>query len=119
MKKKILIAEDERIVALDISNQLKTLNYEITSIVSTGEDAITECRIKRPDIVLMDIGLRGVLTGTQAATTIFNEMHIPIVHLTGSKRKLLETEINYPLIYISKPFERRVLKEILEKILNI
>jgi CheY-like chemotaxis protein len=116
MKRKILIAEDERIIALDISNQLKTLNYEITSIVSTGEDAITECRLNRPDIVLMDIGLKGALTGTQAASTIFNEMQIPIVHLTGSKKKLHETGLTYPLIFLTKPFERKLLQETLEKI---
>jgi two-component system, response regulator PdtaR len=118
MKKKVLIAEDEKIIALDIRRQLQKLDYEVTSIVSTGEDAINECRRKKPDVVLMDIGLQGILSGTQAATTIFNEMQIPIVHLSGLRKDLKDSDINYPLIFINKPFEQRVLKEILDKVLS-
>jgi CheY-like chemotaxis protein len=119
MKKKVLIAEDEKIIALDIRRQLQTLDYEVTSIVSTGEEAINECRRIKPDVVLMDIGLQGILSGTQAATMIFREMAIPIVHLSGLKKEFKESEINYPLFFINKPFEQRILKEILDKVLRI
>jgi CheY-like chemotaxis protein len=118
MKKKVLIAEDEKIIALDISRQLLTLNYEVTAVVATGEEAIIECRVKRPDLVLMDITLKGTLTGTQAGNTIFNEMKIPIVHLTGARKRLQQADLSYPLVYISKPFEQRDLKEILERVLG-
>jgi CheY-like chemotaxis protein len=118
MKRRVLVAEDEMIIALDITNQLRMLDYEVTSVVSTGEEAITECRLIRPDVVLMDIRLKGILTGTQAAAAIFSEMKIPIVHLTGSRKKLLNTDLGYPLICISKPFEQNTLRETLEKVFS-
>jgi CheY-like chemotaxis protein len=118
MKTKILIAEDEKIVALDIRNQLQGLNYEITSIVSTGEDAISECRKQRPDVVLMDIQLKGIKNGLQAASEIYSEMRIPIIHLTGSGKRIFDKNLMYPLLFLSKPFEKRELREILEKVLK-
>jgi two-component system, response regulator PdtaR len=118
MRIKVLIAEDERIIAMDISNQLQMMNYEVTSVVSSGEDAIRECRSKKPHIVLMDVGLNGVLSGTEAASTIYHEFHIPIIHLTGAKKKLLETELNYPMICLDKPFEGHTLKKIIDTVLS-
>jgi CheY-like chemotaxis protein len=81
---KILIVEDEGIVALDIQARLEGLGYEVPAILATGEEAIRTAVELQPDLVLMDIRLRGELDGLQAAEQIRVRCGIPIVFLTAS-----------------------------------
>ena len=80
---RILIVEDERIVARDLSDSLEGLGYEVAGIVSSGEEAIEMTGEQLPDLVLMDIILRGNLDGISASREIRERYDIPVVYLTA------------------------------------
>ena len=80
---KILIVEDEGIVALDIKNTLNRLGYHVTAVASTGWDAIQQAKRTKPDLVLMDIRLHGEMDGIEAAAYIHQELAIPVIFLTA------------------------------------
>jgi len=103
---RILVVEDERIVARDLAGALTDLGYVVPGTVSTGEEAIERARDLRPDVVLMDIRLPGAIDGIQAAASIREECHIPVIYLTAHSddetlRRAMQTE---PLGYLVKPF---------------
>lgn len=106
-KLKILIVEDESIVARDIKSTLKTFGYEVVGIVASGEEAIEQAQLLRPDLVLMDIMLKGDLTGIEAAKEIRHKLLIPIVFLTAyvDEKTLSDAKLSEPFGYIVKPFE--------------
>ncbi|HOS40520.1 MAG TPA: PAS domain S-box protein [Spirochaetota bacterium] len=83
-RKRILLAEDESIISLDIASILKGLGYEMAGIVATGEAAIAEAESSRPDLVLMDIVLKGGMDGIAAAEAIQTRLGIPVIYLTGN-----------------------------------
>ena len=81
---KILIVEDEMIIGANISLQLSKLGYEVTGIISKGEDALNHVRQNQPDIVLMDIQLKGKMDGVETAMVIQREFPVPIIYLTAN-----------------------------------
>ena len=111
-KAKILIVEDERIIAKYIQNTLRALGYDISAIVSSGEEAIKMAGEVRPDLVLMDIVLKGDMDGIEAAEQIRNLFDIPVVYLTAyANEKLFQrAKITEPFGYILKQFEERELQ---------
>jgi len=115
-KKRILIVEDEAIVAEDIRLSLENMGYEVVAIASTGEDAIKKTRELRPDLVLMDIILAGKVNGISAAGDIRSSLNIPVVYLTAySDEKTLErAKVTEPFGYIIKPFDERELRSTIE-----
>lgn len=115
-KTEIMIVEDESIVAMDISNMLQNLGYSVSGIAGSGEEAIQSVQENLPDLVLMDIMLRGEVDGIEAAEYIHNNFHIPVVYLTAySDNKTLErAKITEPFGYILKPFEERELHTCIE-----
>ncbi|AFY99205.1 ATP-binding protein [Calothrix sp. PCC 6303] len=121
MKKRILIIEDERIIACDIKHYLENSGYCIPGISAYGEDAIEQAGILQPDLILMDIMLKGDMNGIEAAQEITNRYHIPIVYLTAfSDQKTLEkAKITQPFGYILKPFDERQLITTIEVALNL
>jgi len=78
-----MIVEDEAIIAMETESQLKSLGYEVTSIVDTGEKAIKKAEIDKPDLILMDIRIKGDMDGIDAAEIIRNRFGIPIVFSTA------------------------------------
>ncbi len=80
---KIMIVEDESIAALDVKNMLEELGYVTTESIRTGEEAISKIDDLKPDLVLMDITLDGVMSGIEAAELIQNKNSIPVVFLTA------------------------------------
>ncbi|MFO7760217.1 MAG: response regulator [Desulfobia sp.] len=108
---KILIVEDEAIVAEDLQSSLQMLGYSISAVVPSGEEAIELAGEKRPDLVLMDIVLKGEIDGIEAAGEISSRFNIPIVYITAfSDDKTLErAKSTRPFGYIVKPFEDREL----------
>src|ERR1043165_2125327 len=82
-KTNILIVEDESIVAKDIQHSLKKLGYTVVGMCSTGEDAIKAAEETKPDLVLMDIMLKGDMSGIEAAGKIREKFNIPIIYLTA------------------------------------
>src|SRR5574342_581045 len=80
---KILVVEDENIVAKDIQNTLKGLGYVVTAVVASGEEAIQKAAETQPDLVLMDIMLKGYQDGVEAARQILTRYNIPVIYLTA------------------------------------
>lgn len=80
---KILIVEDENIIALNIKKKLKSFGYSIPAIASTGEEALKLTEIILPDLILMDIMLKGEMNGVEAAEQIRKRFDIPIIYLTA------------------------------------
>src|SRR5882757_7687373 len=106
-KTNILVVEDESIVSKDIQNSLKKLGYNVVGACNKGEDAIDAAREKRPDLVLMDIMLKGEKSGIEAADVIRSEMNIPIIFLTAyaDESTLSKAKVTEPYGYILKPFK--------------
>ena len=80
---KILIVEDENIIARDICVRLEHFGYAVAATVATGEESIVQARALRPDLVLMDIVLCGPMDGIEAARVIREEMNIPVIFITA------------------------------------
>lgn len=115
-KGKILIVEDENIVAMDIRKILLDSGYEITSIVSSGEEAITTVREQKPDLILMDIVLKGKMTGIDASRIITQYFDIPIIYLTALSNDdtLLEAKGRESYGFLFKPFSANELNIAIE-----
>ena len=79
-KKKILIVEDQKIIALDLKKSLKNRGYEIAGICDNAEDAIKLTEENHPDLILMDIMLNGKLNGIETAELINKEYNIPVIY---------------------------------------
>jgi two-component system cell cycle sensor histidine kinase/response regulator CckA len=111
-KARILIVEDEAIIARDLSQMLKKLGHTILDAVMTGEEAIAKAANLRPDLVLMDIRLPGKTDGVAAAIRIREEQEIPIMFLTGNtdEATLERAKAAAPLGYLPKPISERELR---------
>lgn len=103
----VLVVEDESIVSKDIQHSLKKLGYNVVGASSTGEKAIELAGEERPDIILMDIMLKGDMNGIEAAEKIKERYSIPIVFLTAyaDESTLSKAKITEPYGYILKPFK--------------
>jgi signal transduction histidine kinase/DNA-binding response OmpR family regulator len=115
-KTTILIVEDEEIVAADLANKLIQLGYEVVGTAARGEEAVeTACRL-HPQIVLMDIWLKGKMDGIDAAEAIRSQFEAPIIYLTAhSDTATLErAKLSGPFGYILKPFDERDLSTTIE-----
>lgn len=108
-KARILVVEDESIVALDMRNQLSEMGYEVVGMASSGEDAIASALTAQPDLVLMDIRLKGEMDGVEAAERIRNERDIPVIFITAyaDERTLSRAKVTQAFGYILKPFQGR------------
>ena len=106
-KTSILVVEDESIVAKDIQNSLKKLGYSVPSIENSGEDAIDAAGQHRPDLILMDIMLKGEISGIEAAEQIRIRYQIPVIFLTAyaDESTLSKAKVTEPYGYIIKPFK--------------
>jgi PAS domain S-box-containing protein len=113
---KILIVEDENIVAKDLQKRLINLGYDIVGLASTGEEALKKAIATSPDLVLMDVRLKGEMSGIEAASTLRFQYGIAIVYLSAyadndTLKRASKTE---PFGYILKPFEERELHTTIE-----
>lgn len=106
-KTSVLVVEDESIVAKDIQNSLKKLGYVVPSVENTGEDAIDAAGQYKPDLILMDIMLKGDISGIDAAEQIRNRYQIPVIFLTAyaDESTLSKAKVTEPYGYIIKPFK--------------
>ena len=111
-KSRIMIVEDEWTVAEEIKMVLQGMDYDVTSMSSSGEEAVRNAEKDKPDLVLMDIVLEGEIDGIAAANEIRSRFNIPIIFLTAyTDDKILErASITGPFGYIVKPFINEDLK---------
>lgn len=116
VESKILIVEDEAIVAEDIASRLEKMGYTIADIVASGEEAIVAANTTQPDIVLMDIMLQGKIGGIVAARQIYTELNVPVIYLTAyaDPKTLKQAKVTNPFGYILKPFKDKELQATIE-----
>ena len=111
-RKKILIVEDEFITAMDLAKNLEFMGFSVAATTDTAEEVLSLALEHSPDLILMDINLKGEMTGIEASNLIKNNLDIPIIFLTGQSddvtiSKAIESE---PFGYLIKPFDDRSLK---------
>lgn len=108
MRAKILVVEDEAITAMDIKRTLELLDLVVVSTASRGEEAIQKAEEFKPDLVLMDIILKGDMDGIEAATEIQTYLDIPVIYLTAfsDKDTLQRAKLTKPYGFITKPVNR-------------
>lgn len=114
--KKILVVEDESVVAIHIEESLIKLGYSVCGIVASGEGAVKKTEETCPDLILMDIVLKGEMDGIEAAEQIRNKFNVPVIYLTAyaDDTVLQRAKLTEPLGYIVKPFNERELKSAIE-----
>lgn len=106
-KTNVLVVEDESIVSKDIQHSLKKLGYNVVGAASTGEKAFELATSERPDIILMDIMLKGTINGIETAERVKRELNIPVIYLTAyaDEATLEKAKVTEPYGYIIKPFK--------------
>jgi DNA-binding LytR/AlgR family response regulator len=113
---KILLVEDDMIIAADVSVQLSKLGYEVIGISTRGEDALKTIAGNRPDIILMDIVLSGKMNGIEAAQLVLERHQVPVIFLTSNTddatfQRALAAK---PYAFIAKPFQKSELERSLK-----
>lgn len=105
---KILMVEDDMIIAADISMQLTKLGYEVIGISTRAEDALKTLESNRPDIILMDIVLTGKMNGIDAAKVILEKFQVPVIFLTSNADDVSfqQALTAKPYAFIGKPFQK-------------
>ncbi|OWY69425.1 hybrid sensor histidine kinase/response regulator [cyanobacterium TDX16] len=117
---KILVVEDEGIVAKDIENRLQKFGYHVCKTVATGEEAIAQVSELKPDLVLVDIRLQGDMDGIAVAQVLHHNFELPVVYLTANSDEYIVNRAlaTQPFGYIIKPFREQELKTTIEIALN-
>lgn len=113
---KILVVEDEMIIGAKISMQLTSLGYEVTGVLPRGEEAIIHVEKNKPDIVLLDINLKGKLDGIETALQMQRLANIPIIYLTANSDEATfnRARVSRPYAFISKPYKQLDLQRAIE-----
>lgn len=117
---KILVVEDEGLTAMELQRKLKTWGYEVPSFAFSRKDAVRKAKEIKPDLILMDVMLKGQGDGIDAALEIKNIRDIPIIYLTayGDVKTRKRAEFTNPTAYIIKPFEENELQDKIENALS-
>ncbi len=113
---RILIVEDEMVIGANISLQLSKFGYIVTGILPRGEEALMHVRENQPDIVLLDINLKGNIDGIQTAEMMQKEHEIPVIYLTANTddAHFNRAKATHPYAFISKPYKKLDLKRAIE-----
>ncbi len=118
--KKIMIVEDEKIIAMSYTAVLKNADFDVPKVLDTGEDAVKLISEINPNLILMDIKLKGNIDGIDAASEILKKTTIPIIFMTGNsdlETKKRALSIN-PAGYMNKPINFEILISKIEELLN-
>ena len=115
-KARIMVVEDEGVVALQIADALKGMDYEVPVVAMTGEEAVSRLLETEPDLVLMDIHLKGGMSGIEAAKRIRQRLDVPVIYLTAysDAETLEQAQLTEPYGYVLKPFEEKSLHAIIQ-----
>ncbi len=113
---KLLIVEDDMLIAAKISMQLTRLGYAVTAIVTRGEEAIRQAQENRPDLILLDINLKGTLDGIETAHQLNKLVHIPIIYVTANSDEATfnRAKETRPYAFITKPIRNLDLQRAIE-----
>jgi len=115
-KPRILVVEDERLIAEDVKMRLESMGYEVTAIVSNGEEALRQAAVTQPDLVLMDIVLHGEMDGIETSKALKARFDTPVVYLTShtDDETLNRVKLTEPYGYVVKPFVDKELQGVIE-----
>lgn len=116
MKLKILIVEDESLIAMDIKNMVSSLGHKVTQTVTNCRDAVESVKQNPPDLLFMDINLgKNKKDGIETVKEIYKFMNIPVVYITAfsDENTIARAAETYPLNYLSKPYKREDIKSTL------
>jgi len=118
--KNIMVVEDDYIIALDIKKSVSGFGYSVPAVVHSGEEAIEAADKFKPDLILMDIMLRGNLSGLEAGQVIWENLKVPIIYITSyfddsTLKDEIKPSFNYD--YLIKPFKVSDLKMKIESFL--
>lgn len=115
-KTRILVVEDESIIAEDIMSQLQDLGYEVTAVASSGRESLDQIKKNPPDLVLIDIKLKGSMSGVEASDLIHNQFDIPVIFVTAfaDKDTMERAKRTEPFGIIFKPFIKKELYGVIE-----
>jgi CheY-like chemotaxis protein len=116
---KVVLVEDERIVAFNLRRQLTKLGYEVSAVAASGDLALQKVTAFHPDVVLMDIHIEGAIDGIETASRIPAELHIPVIYLTAysDDATLERARATTPYGYLLKPFTERELHAMIQMVL--
>ena len=118
MSKNALVIEDENIVALDLKIKLENLGFKVPHLISSGEEGVKKALEQQPDLILMDIILKGEMNGIEAAQKILETLNIPIIFITANTNKaLLESGVEAKY-FIPKPFNKEILESTIKESLK-
>ncbi|MDB9372817.1 hybrid sensor histidine kinase/response regulator [Nodularia sphaerocarpa] len=117
---KILVVEDEFILAVNLQETLESLKYTVVGLADSAAEAISQAKELRPNLILMDIRLRGEQDGIQAAELIWNTLQIPVIYVTGHSDKYTVERVTLtsPFGYILKPIKEQELYVAIQTALN-
>ena len=117
---KLLLVEDEFLLAKLLQTNLELVGYKVCKLVSTGEEAIEQAEKEQPDFVLMDIRLAGKMNGVEAAREIHKRFQIPIIFMTGYSDEEIKVQAKAidPLAYLIKPVTPVHIKSIIDSALE-
>jgi DNA-binding NarL/FixJ family response regulator len=120
MATRVVIVEDERIVALHLKQQLLKLGYDVVGVAASGEQALRLLADLRPDVVLMDIHIEGAIDGIETTALIPAELMVPVVYLTAysDEPTLARARETKPYGYLLKPFTPRELHATIQMVLE-
>lgn len=113
---RILVVEDERLVAQDLQRRLRRMGYTVCAIAASGQEAIAYAAQMHPDLVLMDIVLHGPMDGVEAAAQIRARGPLPIIYLTAyvDGDTIQRAKVTEPFGYLLKPFDTKTLQTTIE-----
>jgi len=119
--KRILVIENEQIVAHDLNNLLKRLGYAPLGPATTGREAIQLAEQTKPDLILMDVKLNGGMDGVEASHEIVRNRTVPVVYLTGYPGTFICSpwEMVHPYLCLAKPFSERGVQAAIESALGV
>jgi two-component system, cell cycle sensor histidine kinase and response regulator CckA len=117
---RILIVEDERLIAIDLQRRLTRLGYTVVALAASGMEAIQKALTLRPDVVLMDIRLQGPMDGVEAAREIRASLRVPVVFMTAyvDEETTQRIRATSPWGYLHKPFTVQLVQSMLEQVLD-
>jgi diguanylate cyclase (GGDEF)-like protein/PAS domain S-box-containing protein len=113
---RIILVEDESIVAMDVQQRLEDLGYEVVGHATTGEEALELAAATHPNLILMDIKIRGALDGIQTAARIRETQDVPVIYITAfaDDATVKRASLTEAFGYLIKPFEDRELRSMIE-----
>ena len=117
---KVMVVEDEFIIALDIKDIVKGFGYNVVAVATSGYDAVEKASKFKPELVLMDIMLKGKIDGVEAADIIRQKLDIPIIFVSSfsDEESVVRASKVSDYGYLIKPFDNKQLKEVIEAALK-